>query len=163
MAEAETRRLCETYPEGMLIMLRTLLGALALVLTLALPRWADAHCQIPCGIYGDETRFTILEEHITTIEKSMKSIVELGAAEETNYNQIVRWVENKEHHADALASIVTEYFLQQRVKPMKPTDTPDWTAYTTKLNLCHRLLVHSMKAKQSTDLEQIEKLRNLVH
>ena len=31
-----------------------------------------AHCQIPCGIYGDQTRFTLMHEHVTTTEKSMK-------------------------------------------------------------------------------------------
>jgi len=142
-------------------MLRILLGALTLVLVT--PLLVNAHCQIPCGIYGDDTRFTIMEEHITTIEKSMKQIVELGTASETNYNQIVRWVENKEHHADEIAGIVTEYFLQQRLKPMIPSDTAEFAAYAKQLNLCHRLLVHSMKAKQSTDLTEIESLKTLLH
>jgi nickel superoxide dismutase len=104
-----------------------------------------------------------MEEHVTTIEKSMKQIVELGTASEKNYNQIVRWVENKEHHADEIAGIVTEYFLQQRLKPMNPSETPEFAAYMKQLNLCHRLLVHSMKVKQSTDLEEIEKLRTVLH
>ena len=43
------------------------------------PASVQAHCQIPCGIYGDEMRFQMLEEHITTIEKSMKLIGELSA------------------------------------------------------------------------------------
>jgi len=30
---------------------------------------AYSHCQVPCGIYGDDTRFTLIGEHITTIEK----------------------------------------------------------------------------------------------
>ena len=39
-----------------------------------------AHCQIPCGIYDDELRVQLIEEHIGTVEKSMKMIVELGEA-----------------------------------------------------------------------------------
>ena len=32
---------------------------------------ALAHCQIPCGVYTDEMRFTMLEEDFQTIEKAM--------------------------------------------------------------------------------------------
>ena len=35
---------------------------------------AQSHCQIPCGIYGDDARFEELAEHIRTIEKSMAQI-----------------------------------------------------------------------------------------
>ena len=36
-----------------------------------------SHCEIPCGIYDDKTRLTLINEHITTIEKSIKQIIEL--------------------------------------------------------------------------------------
>ena len=39
---------------------------------------AYSHCQIPCGIYGDEARFNMITEHITTVEKSMKLIESLS-------------------------------------------------------------------------------------
>ena len=39
---------------------------------------AYSHCEVPCGIYGDEMRFQTIEEHIATIEKAMKMIVELS-------------------------------------------------------------------------------------
>ena len=39
--------------------------------------YATAHCEIPCGIYDDEMRFGMMAEHITTIEKSIKQIIEL--------------------------------------------------------------------------------------
>ena len=32
-------------------------------------------------------------------------------------NQLVRWVDNKEIHADELSEIVTYYFMTQRIKP----------------------------------------------
>jgi len=114
-----------------------------------------AHCQIPCGIYGDETRFALLGEHITTIEKSMKLIEELSKDPKANANQIARWVQNKEAHADEIAEIVTEYFLRQRIKPADTTDK----GYVTKLALCHQLLVSSMKAKQTTDQAHVAALR----
>ena len=55
---------------------------------------AYSHCQVPCGIYGDEARFDAIAEHITTIEKSMKQIEILSAEGKPNMNQIVRWVNN---------------------------------------------------------------------
>jgi len=72
---------------------------------------AYSHCQIPCGIYDDEARFGEIDEHITTIEKSMKEIERLSAEAKPNMNQIVRWVNNKEHHADELSEIATYYFM----------------------------------------------------
>ena len=128
--------------------------ALALAaLTLVPMQKALAHCQVPCGIYGDETRFTLMEEHITTIEKSMNQIVELSKEDDKNYNQIVRWVNNKETHADEFTDIVTYYFLAQRIKP-------DADKYEEKLVLLHGLMVSAMKAKQTTDLDNIAALRD---
>ena len=137
---------------------RVLIGmATGLALTMAvMPAPVEAHCQIPCGIYGDEMRFQMLEEHITTIEKSMKLVVELSADPGKNANQLIRWVVNKDNHADEMASIVTQYFLQQRLK----LDDPQWAA---KVKPCHEILFYSMKAKQTTDLAHVEALRKLIH
>ena len=110
-----------------------------------------AHCQIPCGIYDDPMRIHLMKEHVTTIEKSMKQI---EAA--SNQNQTVRWVMNKDKHADELAEIVTYYFMAQRIKPGSE-------GYAVKLGQLHEILVYSMKAKQSTDLAHIEKLKTLIH
>ena len=57
---------------------------------------SNAHCEIPCGIYADSVRIVLIEEHITTIEKSMMMIKKLEATETIDYNQLVRWVVNKE-------------------------------------------------------------------
>lgn len=136
---------------------------LCLALTLSVAAPVFAHCQIPCGIYNDDVRFIILAEHITTIEKSMKLIDELSTDPKKNANQIARWVANKEKHADELAKIVTEYFLQQRVKPAKEGDKAGQEAYVKKLTLCHQLLVGAMKAKQTTDQKHVDALRDALH
>ena len=81
-----------------------------------------SHCEIPCGIYGDPARLDLMAEHITTIEKSMKQIQDLSAAGDKNYNQLVRWVGNKEQHADAFSDIITQYFMKQRIKPAPQSD-----------------------------------------
>ena len=54
-----------------------------------------AHCEIPCGIYDDQLRTQLIAEHATTIEKSMKQIMELNSSNPTNFNQIVRWGSNE--------------------------------------------------------------------
>ncbi len=140
----------------------TLIGLVSLALLApAVP--ASAHCQIPCGIYDDELRVQLIEEHIGTVEKSMKQIVELGAAEKVNYNQLVRWVDNKEAHAQEIQDIVTAYFMAQRIKaPAEKGDEDATREYLHKLSLLHSIQVHAMKAKQGTDLGEIAKLRDLV-
>ena len=93
----------------------------------------------------------------------MNQIITLGAAENVDYNQLVRWVSNKEAHAQEIQDIVTAYFMAQRIKP--PKDHGDESAvneYMHKLALLHHIQIHAMKAKQSTDLEQIKTLREMV-
>ncbi len=121
-----------------------------------------SHCQIPCGIYGDQARFDMIAEHITTIEKSMKLITELSKQDKPNTNQIVRWVQNKDKHADDMSRILTYYFMAQRVKPADKADADAYSEYVKKLTLLHKMLVYSMKAKQTTDPENVEKLRSLL-
>lgn len=122
---------------------------------LLLATFAYAHCEIPCGIYDDAMRITMITEHITTIEKSMNQIKELEKEKHNNSNQLVRWVINKERHSDELQEIVSQYFMTQRIKP----DTKD---YDKKLALLHQMLVSSMKCKQTIDLSHVSKLKELV-
>ncbi len=123
---------------------------------------AWSHCEIPCGIYGDKMRFDMLLENITTVEKSMNQIVRLSEKSPVNYNQIVRWVNNKDSHADYIREIAVQYFLAQRVKPVDPSDKGAVKDYQAKLQVLHHIVVHAMKSKQTTDLEHVEKLRDLV-
>jgi len=121
-----------------------------------------SHCEIPCGIYGDPMRLDMMAEHITTIEKSIKQIQMLSATGEKNYNQLVRWVGNKEHHADAFSDIITQYFMKQRIKPSDKSAGKAYDDYVGKLTLLHRMTVTSMKCKQTTDLANIAQLRALL-
>lgn len=124
---------------------------------------ASAHCEIPCGIYGDSVRVALLYEHIQTIEKSMNQINELSAQEDVNYNQLVRWVMNKEEHAAKMQEIISQYFLHQRVKVKDPSQTDEYATYIKQLTLLHQLSVLAMKSKQGTDLKNIEKMRSVLH
>jgi nickel superoxide dismutase len=116
---------------------------------------AFAHCEVPCGIYDDKARITMISEHITTIEKGMKEIVAIQDSKPLDYNQLVRWITNKDKHAAEIQHIVSQYFLTQRIKP-------DSEKYKDKLVLLHKMLIESMKCKQTTDLAVVASLRNLL-
>ena len=112
------------------------------VLMMALQMPLSAHCQIPCGIYGDETRFKLMAEHITTIEKSMKLIDSLGKKSPVNYNQIVRWTVNKESHAAELSQMLNDYFLAQRIKHPGKGDKAKYRKYLESLEIIHQLIFY---------------------
>jgi nickel superoxide dismutase len=135
---------------------------LSAILFMAQSKPAQAHCEIPCGIYGDSLRIEQIEEHIRTLEKSMNQIKELSREGDKNYNQLVRWITNKEDHAVKIQDIVSQYFLHQRIKPVDPENQEAHQKYVTRLKLLHEIQVYAMKAKQTTDLQYIEKLRDTV-
>jgi nickel superoxide dismutase len=121
-----------------------------------------SHCQMPCGIYDDAARLAAIAENCTTVEKAIKSITELSADPKTNMNQIVRWVNTKDEHADETESIIGYYFMAQRIKPVDKSDAAGYEKYIKQLTLLHEMLITSMKTKQSTDLANVEKLRSLL-
>ena len=139
-----------------------LLIGLLTVISLSITKKTYAHCEIPCGIYEDSLRIELIKEHIITIERSIKMINVLSKAEIPNYNQIVRWVNNKEIHAEKLQDIVSQYFLHQRIKLTDPKEEELHQKYIERLTLLHELLVYSMKTKQSADLSNIEKLNQTI-
>jgi nickel superoxide dismutase len=113
----------------------------------------SAHCEIPCGIYDDKLRAQLIAEHANTIEKSMKNITALGKENPVNYNQLMRWVSNKENHANEVQHIVSQYFMTQRIKPKAEK-------YNEKLAALHEMLIYAMKCKQTTDLNNVKMLRD---
>lgn len=137
--------------------LLTITAALATA-TFTLSPLAIAHCEVPCGIYSDDTVFTDLHTHLDTIEKAMTQINTLSKEPTKNMNQIVRWVNNKEIHATKIQEIVAQYFLTQRVK----TDEADKNAYMLKLTQLHQITVLAMKCKQTTDVENAHNLHKVL-
>ncbi|MEN8662995.1 MAG: superoxide dismutase [Ni] [Lentimonas sp.] len=110
---------------------------------------ASAHCQVPCGIYGDELKFGELKQHVTTIAKASAQITELSAKDALSaqdQQQLIRWTNNKESHAAKIIDEAANYFLAQRIKPGDDH-------YAEKLELLHHIIVYSMKSKQTTDGE----------
>jgi hypothetical protein len=62
----------------------------------------------------------------------------LGAQNPINYNQLIRWVSNKEDHANEIQEIVSQYFMTQRIKP-------DTKNYSQKLALLHNMLIYAVE------------------
>lgn len=120
-----------------------------------------SHCQVPCGIYGDPTRIDIMAEHIRTIEKSMNQINELTQEDKPDMNQLVRWIDNKDLHADKLNEIITYYFMAQRITPAESGDK-NYQKYIDQLTTLHKMQVQSMKSKQTTNLQHVKNLRELL-
>jgi nickel superoxide dismutase len=127
----------------------------------ALPS-ANAHCQIPCGIYNDSVRVVLMEEHLATIKKSMQQIDSLSSAEKPDANQLNRWVMNKEKHAEELDQIITYYFMTQRIKPVAKDDQK-YDQYVANCTTLHQMLVLSMKCKQTTDTTLVDQIQELIH
>ena len=127
-----------------------------------IPNYLFAHCEVPCGIYDDELRFKELYENTATIEKSTKIIIEISKDKTLDYNQLVRWINTKEIHAVKNQDIVSQYFLHQRIKPAD-SHSPEYKDYIRSLELLHHISVYSMKTKQSTDLKNIELLKDSIH
>jgi nickel superoxide dismutase len=128
---------------------------MAVLMFFALSTAAQAHCEIPCGIYDDSMRIEMLREHVRTMEKAMNKIQALNPEEPHQNNQLVRWITNKEEHAEKFQKIVNQYFLTQRIHL-------DADKYTKKVTLLHHMLVYAMRCKQTLDVKNIEKLRSLI-
>jgi nickel superoxide dismutase len=116
------------------------------------PQAVLAHCQIPCGIYDDHARVKAMLEDAATVAKAARLIGELaGKSDAQSQNQIVRWVLNKEKHAQNVISTISDYFLTQRVKP-KQED------YAERLAKHHAVIIAAMKAKQNADAKYADEL-----
>ncbi len=130
----------------------TVLGLMSLSAVLvwtASPAAVEAHCQVPCGIYDDTARISLLREDATTIAKAMKNMNDLaGAHDAQGMNQFTRWVATKEDHASHVIERMANYFLAQRVKPVA-AGAEGRAAYLEKLANHHAVIAAAMKAKQN--------------
>lgn len=131
-----------------------------LSLAILMPLKLSAHCEIPCGIYDDQMRIEMIKEDIGTVEKSIQQIKELSKAETPNYNQIVRWVTNKDTHATKIQEVATQYFMFQRIK--LTDDEAQKNKNAEMLVLLHNLSVNAMKAKQTTDLTYVDRMKEAI-
>lgn len=124
---------------------------------------ADAHCQMPCGIYDDPARISQLLEDAITVEKSINQMSLLeGKTDIQNMQQFVRWTNNKEEHASKIITTVSAYFLAQKIKPVAP-GAEGYDAYLKQLADHHAVIVAAMKAKQQATPAAAMNLKNAIH
>lgn len=137
------------------------LALLAAALVLVPSRPVAAHCQVPCGIYHDHMRVKMMQEDATTIEKAIKQIAELsGKKDAQSQNQLVRWINTKEDHAEKVMRTIADYFMAQKITP--ETRGKAQAAYLKSLRLHHRVMVLAMKCKQTVDLNNVRDLRKAI-
>jgi len=135
--------------------MKTLLP-LAIITSLISSNWLFAHCQVPCGVYGDSARFTQMLEDQTTIAKAIAQIVGLaGKKDAQSANQLSRWVSTKEDHANKIQKIIAEYFLIQRIKSSSEK-------YEDLLKGAHSVMVAAMKCKQGVDADSATGLKSAI-
>lgn len=121
----------------------------------------SAHCQVPCGIYADDVVFGELMTDVQTIKKAMEQINALSADVSANPHQLVRWVNNKESHAQNIQDTMSAYFLAQRIKLDQQESDPE--GYAQLVGLAHKITVLAMKCKQGTDVANAEALGEALH
>ncbi len=115
-----------------------------------------AHCQIPCGIYSDAMQIVQIREDLQTIDKSITMIKKLsGNSDSQALNQLSRWINAKDQHAQKIQDVISRYFLTQRIKQNSKN-------YENQLITLHQLLVSIMKCKQNVEKQHIAKSYELL-
>mmetsp|Transcript_77686 Transcript_77686/g.134607 ORF Transcript_77686/g.134607 Transcript_77686/m.134607 type:complete len:533 (+) Transcript_77686:89-1687(+) len=117
-------------------------------------RLRGGHCQVPCGIFDDPKLVLDVKEAIATIKKAMVQIGELSAEmTPLNINQMTRWVNTKEEHSSKIITLMSEYCLCQRVKPVGAPKSPfkEEKDYIAALQAHHAVMMAAVKCKQTVD------------
>jgi len=117
---------------------------------------SHSHCQVPCGIYDDHARVKLMLEDVATARKAVDQIGLLSKKSDAqSNNQLIRWVVNKEKHAQNIIATISDYFLTQRVKSSQKD-------YVERLKKHHSVIVDAMKVKQNADVKYVNTLEKSV-
>ncbi len=118
---------------------------------------AQAHCQLPCGIFDDHARIQMMLEDAVTIERSMILIDKMSdKTDPRSQNQLVRWVMNKEYYSQNIITIISDYFLAQRVNSTQKD-------FKERLVKHHEVMIAAMRTKQNVDLKYVERLKQTIN
>lgn len=109
----------------------------------------NAHCQMPCGIYHDDMVFDFIDQYVETMYKAVSVMNQSKFETVREKNEFVRWVIEKEKESNDIANIITEFFLQQKIKPGEQ-DT------AKRLESAHKLLALLVAIKQNADTKIVE-------
>jgi len=121
----------------------------ALALCLVSVEKLEAHCQMPCGIYNDDMIYDYIDQYIKTMYKGVSVMNNSKFSNPQERNEFIRWVIEKEKKSDEIAAMITQYFLQQKIKGGEP-DT------AKRLASAHNLLCTLVTIKQHSSTEFIE-------
>jgi len=120
-------------------------------------RLRGGHCEVPGGIFDDPKLVAELREAHATIAKASDQVNQLfaGAMSAQTFNQATRWINTKEEHCKKIITLVSEYCLCQRVKPVGAPGSPftDDDSFVAALKAHHAVMQSAMKAKQSTEAD----------
>lgn len=105
-----------------------------------------SHCQMPCGIYHDDMVFDQIDQYIETMAKGISVMNDNKFKTVHDYNELTRWIMLKEESSDDVATVLTEFFLQQKIKPGED-DTQK------KITSAHKLLFLLVAVKQNADMK----------
>jgi ubiquitin len=128
-------------------------------------RLRGGHCQVPCGIFDDPKLVATIREACATIRKAMVQINALSAdMNPQNFNQMTRWVNTKEEHAQKIILLAADYSLAQRVKAFGTPKSPfaSQKDYLDALVAHHVLIQAAMKSKQTVDVALASALEHAV-
>lgn len=106
------------------------------------------HCQMPCGIYHDEMVYDQIDQYVETMVKAISVMQDNPFKTVQDRNAFVRWTMEKEKMSNEISFLITDYFLQQKIKPGE-TDT------AKRVLSAQQLLFYIVKIKQTADLDVI--------
>jgi len=114
---------------------------------------ADAHCDIPCGIYETDT----ITHATETCRRMIQKITELGELDNLEkHNTFVRSVMNKEKHAQRvkheLYVLWSDYFKPEHLEKYPDLHDKLWKAAK-----------QASVVKQTVNMDEVEKLGEMVH
>lgn len=143
-----------------MVRILSLLPVAAVLLLGSVPA-ADAHCEVPCGVFHDQMRFEMMLEDHETIAKAMTQIQALAdKTDAASINQRTRWIMTKEDHGNKTMETISQYFMAQRIKPAN--DEAGHKVYLDQLTKAHAVMRAAMKCKQSVDTKDADALRTSV-
>ena len=126
-------------------------------------RLRGGHCQVPCAIFDDPAMVAEIKQCCETIKKACVQCNDLHkggvGSSLLDLNQMVRWINTKEEHANKIITIVSEYCLCQRVKKEVFTSDQD---YVDALKAHHAVMQAAMKCKQNVDGATVHNLEHAI-
>ena len=94
---------------------------------------------------------------MATITKAAAQVTEIfaGPLDAQKFNQATRWINTKEEHCGKIITLISEYCLCQRVKPVGAPGSPfkEEKDFMDALKAHHAAMQAAMKAKQSSGPE----------